>query len=68
MILVGPMPHSTIDKGEFSSPISMMEQTDGYSKIVRLSSNGELKITKSNLKMTVQQEIDQGYLEAKGSM
>ena len=46
----------------------MMEQTDGYSKIVRLSSNGELKITKSNLKMTVQQEIDQGYLEAKGSM
>lgn len=68
LILVGPMPHSTTDKGEFSSPISMMEQTDGYSKIVRLSSNGELKITKSNLKMTVQQEIDQGYLEAKGSM
>ena len=44
------------------------QQQDGYSKIVRLSSNGELKITKSNLKMTVQQEIDQGYLEAKGSM
>lgn len=68
LILIGPMPHSNTDKAEFSSPISMMEQTDGYPKILRLSSNGQLKITKSNLKISVQQEIDLGYLETKGSM
>ncbi|WP_432718908.1 hypothetical protein [Pectinatus frisingensis] len=64
IILVGPMPHSTTDKGEFSSTISMMEQTDGFTKVIRMNSNGELKITKSNLKIVVQQEIDNGYLTA----
>jgi hypothetical protein len=64
LILAGPIPHSTVDKGSFSSPIAMMENTHGYTKIIRLNSNGELKITKTNLKMTVQQEIDKGYLIA----
>lgn len=68
LILVGPMPHTNTDKAEFTSPISMMEKTDGYPKILRLSSNGQLKITKSNLKINVQQEIDMGYLETKSNM
>ena len=62
LILVGPMPHSVSGKDEFSSIISMMERTEGFTKIKRLMNGSELKINKTNLKISVQEEIDSGYL------
>ncbi|MDY6290749.1 MAG: hypothetical protein SPL86_04610 [Succiniclasticum sp.] len=63
LVLVGPMPHSTTATGSFSSALSMMQNTDGYTKVVPLRVNGELKITKTNIKQAVQNAIDSGYLE-----
>ena len=63
LILVGPMPHSTTATGDFSSAITMMQNTDGYTKVISLYSNGELKISKTNIKQAVQSAVDSGYLE-----
>lgn len=62
LILVGPLPHSTKDRGNYSSIIAKMEQEDGYTKIVRLVSNEQLKMTKTNIKDAVRHEIESGYL------
>ncbi len=64
LILVGSIPHSTRGKGDFSSIINRMEQDEGFTKVVRLVSNEQLKITKSNLKEAIKKEIDEGYLLA----
>ena len=64
LILVGAMPHSTSGKGDFSSAIANMEQTDGYPKLIRLCSNEQLKITKTNLRQAIHNEIESGYLAA----
>lgn len=64
LILFGAVPHSVKDKGEYSSIIARMEQTDGYTKVIRLCSNEQLKITKSNLKKVIHDEIASGYLAA----
>ena len=63
LILVGPMPHSAKGKGDFSSPIPKMETVPGYTRVIRLMSNNEPKITKSNLKTALQNEINSGYLK-----
>ena len=47
VVLVGAMPHSVKDKGDFSSMITAMEEQEGYPPVIRIGSN-ELKITKSN--------------------
>lgn len=57
LIMVGPMPHSGIDKGDYSSIISAMEEEAGYPPVVRLGSNG-LKITKSDFRSKLQEMID----------
>ncbi len=62
VVLVGPIPHSTCSKGDFSSVITMMEKTPGYPRIVRLSCNGELKITKSCFKKILSDLVNEGYL------
>ena len=62
VVLVGPIPHSTCSKGDFSSVITMMEKTPGYPRIVRLDGNNELKITKSNFKKTLTDLIEEGYI------
>ena len=64
LILVGPMPHSTREKGDYSSVISMMEQEEGFTKIVRLISNDQLKITKSNIKEAIHEAVVSGFLAA----
>ncbi len=63
LIFVGPMPHSTKDKGEYSSIITKMEQEEGYPKIVRLVSEGSLKVTKTNLKEALIKEIESKFLD-----
>lgn len=60
-VLCGPMPHSTKDKGDYGSVISNMEHEDGYPPVKRLiSSNGELKITKSTFRTALKELKDAG--------
>lgn len=61
LVLVGPMPHSTSGKGESSSAIAEMENGTGYPKVIRLGTN-ELKITKTNFKKALQEQIDTNYI------
>ncbi len=62
LVLVGPMPHKTSGSGGSSSVIAEMEKTIGYPKVVRLSSNSQLKITKTNLKEALKKQIELGYI------
>lgn len=61
LLMVGPMPHSGIGKGNHGSIISALESEDGYPPIVRLGSNG-LKITKSDLKSKLIEMIEIGKI------
>lgn len=63
LIFVGPMPHSTRGKGEYSSVIAKMEREEGFPKIVRIGVEGNLKVTKTNLKEAVIKEIESNYLD-----
>lgn len=62
LILFGPVPHSTKGKDDSSSIITSLESKDGYTKILRLTDGHKLKLTKSNLKSLVEEEIQSGYL------
>lgn len=63
LIFVGPMPHSTRDRGEYSSVIRKMEIEEGFPKLVRLGTEGSLKVTKTNLREAVGKEIELNYLD-----
>lgn len=62
LLLVGPMPHKTTSNRDFSSLITRIEEEAGFPKVVKLQSNNQLKITKTNLKVTVGGLIHEGYL------
>lgn len=49
LVLVGPMPHSGTSKGDASSVITALENTEGYPPVIRLGTNS-LKISKSDFK------------------
>lgn len=61
-ILVGPMPHSGVGKGDFSSMITAMENGEGYPSIIKMGKN-ELKITKSAFQSALQFLIDNRIVE-----
>ena len=63
LILVGPIPHSTNVKGDFSSAVVAMEKTEGYPPVIRLGSNG-LKISKSGIKEALIRAMGNGLLAA----
>lgn len=63
LVLFGPLPHSMKGKGIDSSIMTHMENKDGYPKVIRLFSNNQLKITKSNVKEAIRKEISIGYLQ-----
>ena len=48
-ILVGPMPHSGKAKGDYSSIIAALKQTDGYPPIIEMGNNG-LNISKTSFR------------------
>lgn len=52
-ILVGPMPHSGVAKGEYGSIISAIESGDGYPAVVKMGTDG-LKITKTSFRNTLE--------------
>lgn len=59
VILVGPMPHSGISKGDYASVIAAIENEDGYPPVKRLGSN-TLKITKSDFRNKIIELINNG--------
>ena len=61
-ILVGPMPHSGIGKGDFSSIIAALEGLEGFAPVERLGGN-ELKITKSSVTVALQRLLNNGQIE-----
>ncbi|WP_053217762.1 hypothetical protein [Virgibacillus senegalensis] len=63
LILFGPIPHSTRDKGNYSSVINMMENEDGFPKVVRLTANQSLKITRNSLTEVIEEEVKTGFLK-----
>lgn len=64
VVLAGPTPHKTSGTGEYSSMITALENEPGYPKVIRLTANQALKITKSNFKAALQELLDTGYLAA----
>ena len=61
LVLVGPMPHSSVGKGEDSSVITAMENNEGYPPVVRLGSNA-LKITKTDFRIKLLEAIDRRFI------
>ena len=62
LVIVGPMPHSTTGKGSSRSTITEMEKIgNGYPKVIRLGTN-ELKITKTNFKNVLQEQLALNYI------
>lgn len=57
LVMVGPMPHSGSDKGDYGSIISALEAEGGYPPVVRLGSNS-LKITKSDFRTKLTEMIE----------
>ncbi|MGG0716278.1 hypothetical protein ABE096_01585 [Robertmurraya massiliosenegalensis] len=62
-VLFGPLPHSVVGKGESSSIITHLETNEGFPRVIRLTANNELKMTKSSLKSAVSELLHTGYLE-----
>ena len=62
LILVGPLPHSGVSKGDYSSIIAAMENEDGYPPLVRLGANS-LKITKSSFQAALIEAIENGTID-----
>lgn len=56
LIMVGPMPHSTESKGDYSSVISAIENEEGYPPVIRMGKN-TLKITKSDFREKLENVI-----------
>lgn len=54
--MVGPMPHSTESKGDYSSVISAIENEEGYPPVIRMGKN-TLKITKSDFREKLENAI-----------
>jgi len=63
LILVGPVPHSAKGMGNESSVITSLENNPNITKVKRLMSGNELKISKESLKKSLEEEIDSGYLQ-----
>lgn len=61
-VLLGPMPHSTSGTGAYSSAIAALESENGYPYVSRLMKDGQLKITKTVVRQTLQDLIAQGYI------
>lgn len=62
LILVGPVPHSAKGMGDESSVITSLENNPNITKVKRLMSGNELKISKESLKKSLKEEIQSGYL------
>lgn len=62
-ILVGPLPHSGVSKGDYSSVITAIEKEDGYPPVIRLGTTS-LHITKSDFRKKLKELLDEGIILA----
>lgn len=62
VVLVGPIPHSSVGKNDSSSVIAEMQNKEGYPRIEILNDSNELKITKSSFKNTLEKLIQENYI------
>ncbi len=63
VIMVGPIPHSTMEKGNSGSIISEMEShPDIYPRVIRLGTDANLKISKSGFKEKLELLIRENYI------
>lgn len=62
VVMVGPIPHSSVGKNDSSSVIAEMKNKEGYPRIETLCDSNELKITKSNFKSTLEKLILENYI------
>ena len=58
-IIVGPIPHSTSGKGDYSSAIVAMESEDGYPPVYRVE-----KISNNSFRSTMKKMIEENVLAA----
>ncbi|MBR2482426.1 MAG: hypothetical protein IKB49_00880 [Alphaproteobacteria bacterium] len=62
LILFGPVPHSGVSKGDFSSEITAVMSTPGYPPMKKLVANEQLKITKNNFKQALEDALSAGII------
>lgn len=63
IIMCGPIPHSTHDKGASGSIIAELEKRNsGYPRVHRLMSGNELKITKTSFRDAISQLVQEAYI------
>ncbi len=62
LVMVGPMPHSSSGKGDYSSAIAAMEATEGYPPVMRIEISGLRAISKSAFRMKLQEALDFGVI------
>lgn len=62
-ILFGPSPHSGISKGDSSSIMTALLQSEGYPPIRIIGNDTAIKITKSNFKNCLQELLQLGILQ-----
>lgn len=62
VILAGPMPHSTIGKGEYGSIIEKMKRDRGYPRVEEIFVNSKLKITKTSFRKALEELLEEGYI------
>lgn len=64
-VMFGAVPHSTSGKGSDGSVIARMERMrDVFPKVIRLTANGSLKVTKTNFRENLESLISAGFLVA----
>ena len=61
LVMVGSMPHKTEGTSDSSSVIAEMENNAGYPRVVRLTANGQFKITKNNFRQSLEALCSEGY-------
>lgn len=63
LILVGPMPHSANDKGDYSSIISKLENEPGYPPVIRIEDkSNNLKFSKTAFKDALNEAFERNYI------
>lgn len=62
LVMVGPMPHSSTGKGDYSSAIAAMEATEGYPPVMRIEISGLRAISKSAFRMKLQEALASGII------
>lgn len=62
VVMVGPIPHSSVGKNNNSSVIAEMKNKEGYPRVEILNDSNELKITKSSFRTTLEKLIKENYI------